>query len=348
MKQKHFLYTMSKSTHRFLHILDGGTGELLFKKGLPDDRITWSAKAILDSKYHAMVTQCHLDFLNSGSRIITTNNFALTPGCLTQIQKQNNIAELTKTAVNLAHDARTLFYKTKPKTIHNVLIAGSIPPLNQSYRPDLLLSEKQCRYWYDIIIRALHENNVDIFLCETLSCFKECKYAMDIIQQLNTNKQTWISFVMNDEGLLRSKESLNDVIKLLQPYFVDNRIEIISMNCSTPESIDNALQGITDESIELLYQYNVRIGCYANGYEYVPDDWSLETHEHTKTRHIITPQYYYDNFVAKWLDTYTFIGMIGGCCVMFPAHIKYIVDHVQEDFPNIKMSLTTPCLRSCL
>ena len=104
---------MAKS-YRFLHILDGGTGELLFRKGLPDDRVTWSAKAILDKQYHSMVTQCHLEFLNAGSTIITTNNYAITPKTSSPINRQQDIAELTKTAIDLAVDARNIYYTQNP------------------------------------------------------------------------------------------------------------------------------------------------------------------------------------------------------------------------------------------
>ena len=336
---------MSKPSYRFLRILDGGGGDLLFKKGLPDDRITWSAKAILDKQYHKMVTETHLDFLNAGSRIITTNNYAVTPGVLKSINQHENIAQLTKIAVDLAKDARAMFYKQisdKNANRDEILIAGSVPPLNESYRPDLLLPDDECKYYYDIIINTLNDNNVDIFLCETLSCFKECKFAMDILQKLeiNKNKKCWISFTLNDKGFLRSKENIVNVIKQLQPYYISNNIEIISMNCSTPESIDNALIMINNDqqTLQLLKQYNINIGCYPNRSVYIPDNWSLEDTEHTPDREILTDKYFYYNFILKWIKKYPFIGMVGGCCGILPKHIKYIVDNIQNDVDKLVLS----------
>ena len=36
-------------------LLDGGTGEELFLRGVPDDRKIWSATAIVHEKYHSIV-----------------------------------------------------------------------------------------------------------------------------------------------------------------------------------------------------------------------------------------------------------------------------------------------------
>ena len=38
-------------------ILDGGTGEELFLRGVPDDRKIWSAKAVVDSQYHSVLQE---------------------------------------------------------------------------------------------------------------------------------------------------------------------------------------------------------------------------------------------------------------------------------------------------
>ena len=176
------------STARLLHILDGGTGELLFRNGLPDDRLTWSAKAILEEKYHKMVVDAHLEYLRAGSNVITTHNFAVIPSCMKQVNQQNAIGSLTSTAVRLAMKARDQFL-TETHNQNQVLIAGSIPPLNESYRADLVFSADECHHWYRIIIKALNEENVDLFLCETMSGFTECKYALDILNELEINKE---------------------------------------------------------------------------------------------------------------------------------------------------------------
>jgi len=42
-----------------IFLLDGGTGEELFRRGMPDDRKTWSAKAVVEPKYHKVLKDVH-------------------------------------------------------------------------------------------------------------------------------------------------------------------------------------------------------------------------------------------------------------------------------------------------
>eukprot|EP01084_Bolivina_argentea_P063117 115285_1 len=216
---------------------------------------------------------------------------------------------------------------------------GIIPPLQASYRPDMVLSETECKYWYEIIINALNESNVDIFLCETMSCLKECKYALDVIENVNINKRCWIAFTLNEEGLIRSNENLTDVIKQLTSTFMTNKnIEIIGINCCTPESIDKVLSTLTVATIALLNEFNINIGVYANGWEEIGNNWQFTNYKDaTKEleRTMLTLQTYYDLYVKKWLKQYPWIGMIGGCCAVFPPQIEYMVDHIQNCFPEI-------------
>ena len=61
-------------------LLDGGTGEELFLRGVKDDRKIWSATAILNEQYHTIVEDVHRSFINAGSQAITTNSYGITPG----------------------------------------------------------------------------------------------------------------------------------------------------------------------------------------------------------------------------------------------------------------------------
>ena len=40
-------------------LLDGGTGEELLRRGMPDDRTTWSALAVSDPHYHTLLKDVH-------------------------------------------------------------------------------------------------------------------------------------------------------------------------------------------------------------------------------------------------------------------------------------------------
>ena len=59
-----------------VRILDGGMGQTLLAKGLKPKGSLWSATALIDEKYHQLIIDAHLDFINSGAEVIVTNNFA--------------------------------------------------------------------------------------------------------------------------------------------------------------------------------------------------------------------------------------------------------------------------------
>ena len=48
-------------------LLDGGTGEELFRRGVPDDRQLWSVTALVHDEYHAVLHDVHTAFLQSGN-----------------------------------------------------------------------------------------------------------------------------------------------------------------------------------------------------------------------------------------------------------------------------------------
>ena len=56
-------------------------------------------------------------------------------------------------------------------------IAGSIPPLAESYRADLVGSFETNVLQYRVIVSSLI-NYVDLFLCETMSTINESKSAV--------------------------------------------------------------------------------------------------------------------------------------------------------------------------
>lgn len=55
-------------------ILDGGTREELFRRGVPVDRKIWSATAVVKSEYHSTLQQVHQSFVQAGADAITTNS----------------------------------------------------------------------------------------------------------------------------------------------------------------------------------------------------------------------------------------------------------------------------------
>ena len=59
-------------------------GRTLCINGLPHGEGTlfrklWAAAALADEKYHQLIVKAHMDFIEAGSQIITTNSYAVQP-----------------------------------------------------------------------------------------------------------------------------------------------------------------------------------------------------------------------------------------------------------------------------
>ena len=66
---------MDKEYFKKIRILDGGMGQELLARGLVSKGTLWSASAILEKKFHNLVTDVHLSFINAGAEVIVTNTF---------------------------------------------------------------------------------------------------------------------------------------------------------------------------------------------------------------------------------------------------------------------------------
>ena len=329
-------------------ILDGSVGLYMIHCGVPKSTSIWSAAALVDPKYHSNVIKAHKDYLEVGSTIITTNNYACIPGYLCQEGIENQLESLTSLSVSLAHEAREEFIaenkdKSDKYDINNIQIAGCIPPLMESYRPDLKLSEQLSIKYYSNIVKALTANKgIDIFLLETMGCLDEALYGLRAIVSNPINKlkqpEIFISFSLNDTGNLRSEEDINYVIKELQEWMKYCNISILSMNCCTPESITKCFDKINNKSLNILEKHNVFLGCYPNGTCEISSNWTLKDGGYNPQRTDIPPNILYNNFYKLWIQKYykkKRLRLLGGCCNIEVDSIKYLVDNIKQEFPYL-------------
>jgi len=66
---------MDKNYFSKTRILDGGMGQELLRRGLKPQGTLWSASALIEEKYHQLITDTHLDFINAGADVIVTTTF---------------------------------------------------------------------------------------------------------------------------------------------------------------------------------------------------------------------------------------------------------------------------------
>lgn len=290
-------------------LLDGGLGRELRYRGVEVPPTIWSAGALMTDP--EVVRQIHLDYIEAGTDIVTTNTYGIIRSELAKEGLEDRFARLNVLAAELAHEARDRAEK-------EVLIAGSLPPLRGSYRADLVgpSDEIELLYREQADILAPY---VDLFLCETMSSGIEARSCARAAAA--TGKPVWVAWSLHEDrtGNLRSGESVADAASALDGIEVTG----VLTNCCAPESISESILSLS------------KLGCkwfggYANTFSSIPEDWTLDGDKDTDgildCREDLSPQHYGD-YVKTWLQAGATI--VGGCCGTRPAHtavMRQIID----------------------
>ena len=292
-------------TDKSLVILDGGMGRELQRRGAPFRQPEWSALAL--SEAPEAVVAVHAAYIASGARVITSNSYAVVPF---HIGEQRFAAEgraLASTAGQLARTAADA-------SAQPVRVAGSLPPLFGSYRPDLYDAARAGEVLKPLV-EGLAEH-VDLWLAETQSAIVEVQAIHAGLPR--DGKPFWVSFTLEDEApgsepTLRSGERVADAIDSLVPAGVS----AILFNCCQPEVIEAALT-VAGDSLQALGRGDIRLGAYANAFPPQPKE-ATANDGLDEIRADLGPQDY-----LGWAERWRGAGasLIGGCCGIGPEHIQ--------------------------
>jgi len=285
---------------RRITLLDGSMGYELQHRGL-GDRDIWSTRALLDGP--EVVRQLHEDYIAVGAHVITTNSYAVTPLHLDRIDGlRAQAVELLDLAGRLAVEARDR--SGRPE----VLIAASIPPIGESYRPDLVPSAEEMADWYGVMVEALRPH-VDLWLSETMSSIAEADAALTATAA--ESAPTWVAWTLTDHrtAALRSGESLADAVREASRH----RPEALLLNCSQPRTITAAMPVLAGAA------RSVPFGGFANGFPPVPEDYGQQTVFADYDRPAVAT---YVEHVVSWVSHGATI--VGGCCDIGPDHMAAV------------------------
>jgi S-methylmethionine-dependent homocysteine/selenocysteine methylase len=284
-------------------ILDGGMGRELMRAGAPFQQPEWSALALMLAP--DTVRQAHERFIAAGADVITTNSYALVPFHIGEDRFKAEGRKLADLAGRLAREAAD-------KAPHKVRVAGSLPPLFGSYRPDLFDAADAPR-----IIRPLIDGlspHIDLWLAETQSSLAEVGFARAALK--DDPLPFWASFTLDDdnEDLSRPKLRSGECVAMAVGAVLDLGIDAILFNCSQPEVMAGALDAA--RSAREARNVPARIGIYANAFP--PQREEAANEGLSDIRADLTPDSY-ARFAREWLKLGADI--VGGCCGIGPEHI---------------------------
>jgi S-methylmethionine-dependent homocysteine/selenocysteine methylase len=280
-------------------ILDGAMGTELQRRGIDTGLPLWSANVLLTKPDE--VLRIHKDYITAGANIITTNTFRTTLRTMQRANLPDRSLQLTRTAVDLARRAREAFPGK------SILIAGSIAPLEDCYRPDLVPSEAELKKEHSELAERLAEAGVDFILLETMNTIREAYAACSAAAA--TGKEVIASFVCSKEGTLLSGEPLADAVAAI----AELRPAGFSINCVSPRyiklSLSKLISHIAHSKSQCLIAAYGNIGLpesNVHGWEF--------THDMNEDEYAV--------HAREWVRAG--VSIVGGCCGTTPEYIRAV------------------------
>lgn len=286
-------------------VLDGGMGRELKRMGAPFRQPEWSALALMEAP--ETVVAAHRAFIEAGAEVITTNSYAVVPFHIGEERFAQDGKRLAALSGELARRAAD---DEAQRSGRRITVAGSLPPLFGSYRPDLF-DAARAPAMLAVLVEALLPS-VDHFLAETQSCIAEALAACQAVRA--TGKPIWVSFTLRDEiavgegPKLRSGEDVAEAVSAAR----DAGAAAILFNCSHPEVMAPAVL----LAVETLGG-DVPIGVYANAFP-EKSGGTAANEGLSDLREDLGAQRYRD-FALDWRTRGARI--IGGCCGIGPDAI---------------------------
>ncbi len=289
-------------------VLDGGMGRELKRMGAPFSQPLWSAQALIESP--SLVRQANQNFIDAGAEIITVNSYACVPFHLGQELFERQGAVLAQLAAKIANSVAKGAISNSQRSI---TVAGAIPPVLGSYRPDLF-EPKQAMGILDTLVAA-QEPHVDMWIAETISIIEEFSTIQQALK--NSTKKKYYSFTLQDvpseQASLRSGELLADTIKQVCDTGADGML----FNCSIPEVMAEAIK--QTKALSKAFGKELEIGAYANSFG--PIQAGHKANNSLNQTNAVSAEEYLE-FVKQWHQLGATI--IGGCCGIHPEHIQAI------------------------
>lgn len=292
-----------RDTRSVITLLDGGMGRELLRIGAPFRQPEWSALSLM--KAPDLVKKVHESFAAAGSDVLTTSNYAVVPYHIGEERFYSEGAELTARAGRIAAEAASSY---------DCRVAGSIPPLFGSYRPDLFVAD-QASGLLRIIVESLSPF-VDFWLAETVSSIEEAQIIAEALA--GDVRPLWIAYTLLDGVMARVPSCLRSgqLVEKAVDAALHLNAEAVLFNCSQPEVISPAIEAAG----KMVRHRNktTPIGAYANAFSDKQQDEEANV-SLSRIRDDLDPIGYL-RFVETWCDQGATI--IGGCCGIGPEHIK--------------------------
>ena len=198
--------------------------------------------AVLEEKYHKLIIDTHLDYIEAGAEVITTSTFSSRKIRMQQ-NKVNHLFEYAnKKSCELALSAKEISKK-------NVLIAGSIPAQFDTYKED----SREVKVIYESFLSQIKciIEYVDFIYLDVISSGKEIAIATEIIEKFD--KPILVGMHLSKNGKLPSGESIEEVVnKYKSSYWIG-----ILSSCVSIEIAEKSINELKNTKLPFGFKVNL-------------------------------------------------------------------------------------------
>jgi len=283
--------------------------------------------------YPQAVEKVHRSFLDVGVDVLETDTFRSNRLTMAEYKLQDRIIEINMAAAKLA---RKLADEYTAKTGQQRFVAGSIGPsgkLPSTNDPEL------SNVKYDELIDTfceqavgLIQGGVDLLLIETSQDILEVKAAITGLHKAFEQTQQYLPIqaqvTLDTTGRMLLGTDINASLTILEGMGID----VIGLNCSTgPEHMREPIRFLGENS-------TLPVSCIPNA--------GLPLNVDGQAVYPLEPEPYANDmyeFVTKH-----HVAVVGGCCGTTPAHLKLLVDKL-NNYPHPEQpTQSTPQLASAM
>ncbi len=275
-------------------LIDGGCGAELSQQGIGVGPPLWSASGV--HRAPGVVREIHRSHVEAGAQLITALTFRTHRRSLERVGLVGCSLRLTCTAVRLAREA---VEAASPE--RTVLVAGSLSPLEDCFRADLVPDAEEALAEHRERANELAFAGVDLVLAETFNSRAEAEIAMSAAHEAGL--PVIVSFTLRRDGRLPSGESLRDCARAI----VSAKPLAIGVNCCLPSVVGTAVAVLLEE----CRGTRIAVGAYPNaGASLGRQGWSFS---HTSPPSVLAES------ALPWVEAGA--RWVGGCCGATAGHI---------------------------
>jgi 5-methyltetrahydrofolate--homocysteine methyltransferase len=273
----------------------------------------------------AAVEKVHAGFLDVGCDVIETNSFGATPVVLAEYGIADRAYDLSVKAAQLAKRiASDYSTKDKPRWVAGSIGPGTkLPTLGQITFPELKRAYAQQ-------VRGLLDGGVDLLIVETCQDLLQTKSVLAaIFEDFAANKRrvpVIAQVTIEIFGTMLNGTEIGAALTALAPFPID----VIGMNCGTgPRQMTDSIRYLCENApLPVSVLPNAGLPSVKEGqmhYDETPETFAAQI------------EHFARDFGAN---------IVGGCCGTTPAHLKVVVEAMQQIAPKVRDIKLVPAASS--